>query len=300
VSADWKHALLPGGANGRLPDGYRREGGIVGRAELMDATGEGLWLESRFVARSQAPHTTSAVEARIRRRHLESLVEAAPIDPNEPLLDLGCADGTLEHALLDLGFEKVVSTDVVHPSVARLDRSLAPAHRERVLLVVDDLFRLPLAESSFSTVIAWGVLSVSGDFDRALELAWRWVAPGGHMILAEPTLEQALVYALVRGDLGEFRRTLTERTRWAMWDKREDRYPLAPVSHYDECLSRLPGATVAKAGGVNMLPSLILGSLVQTSPIGESELAEVAELLGDPALDELLLWRQAFWLVRKA
>ena len=100
-------------------------------------------------------------------------------------------------------------------------------------------------------------------------------------------------------DLDEFRRTQREGTRAAMWDAREHRYRVNPLNFYRERLGALPGATIAQAGGVSMLPSLLLGGLVQDSPLPEEELAELSELLGDPALDNLALWRQAFWLVRK-
>jgi SAM-dependent methyltransferase len=296
VDLGWKEAFLSQapGANG-----YRRFGGIVGREELLTSEDRRLFSQSEFVARSKVPYTTSAVEARIRRRHLERLANAFPLDRKQPVLELGCADGLVTHALLELGFEKLVSTDIVHSTVATLDGSLTPELRERVLLVVDDLLRLPFEEASFGAVIAWGVLSVTGHFEHALERSWEWVAPGGYMLLAEPLLESVLVYTLVRGDLDEFRRTLSEGTRAGVWEDRKDRYRVNPSSFYEEHLSRLPGATVSEAGGVNMLPSLILGGLVQDTPVPEAELAQLSDLLGDPGLDDLALWRQAFWLLRK-
>jgi SAM-dependent methyltransferase len=299
VAAEWKDSLLPGASAGTLPEGYRREDGVVGREDLLGATDHRFWADSEFVARSKIPHTTSAVEAEIRRRQLEQLVHGSPIDPKRPALELGCADGLVTRHLLELGFEKLVSTDIVHPTVARLEQTLTPPERDRVLLVVDDVLRLPLDQGSFDTVIAWGVLSVSGDFERALELAWSWVTPGGHLLLAEPLLESVLVYALVRGDLDEFRRIRAEGTRAAMWDKRADRYGVNTWRFYEDRLAALHGSAIADRGGVNMLPSLVLGGVVQDSPVDEAELSELSELLTDPALDELNLWRQAYWLVRK-
>lgn len=299
MSLAWKETILQGAENGRLPGGYRRQGAILGRAELLDATDRGVWSESEFVARSKTRHTTSAVEAEIRRRHLERLFTRFGIDAEQPILDLGCADGLLARDLLELGCEKLVSTDILPQLVATLDRSLAADQRDRVLLLVDDMLKLPLRESSFAAVFAWGILSVSGDFDRALELAWDWVAPGGYLLLAEPLLEQALLYPLVRADLQEFRRVREERTRAGMWEEREDRYRVNPLRFYAERLEALPGVAVADSGGISMLPSLILGGLLQDSPVDEAELAELTDALSDPELDEIALWRQAFWLVRK-
>jgi SAM-dependent methyltransferase len=299
MTESWKERILVGAAPGELPDGYRRQTGVVGRGELLDASGQGVWAESEFVARSRTPHTTSAVEARIRRRHLERMVGEFPVDRGQPVLDLGCADGTVAHDLLELGFGRVVSTDILPESVAALDRSLDADASDKVLLVVDDMLQLPVADSSFGTVIAWGILSVSGDFDRALDSAWRWLAPGGHLLLAEPLLEQALVYPLVRGDLAEFRRVRSERTRAAMWDRREERYPVNDRRFYSERLAALPSAAVVESGGVSMLPSLALGGVLQDVAIDDAEKETLAELLGSPEFDELALWRQAYWLVRK-
>jgi hypothetical protein len=180
-----------------------------------------------------------------------------------------------------------------------VDRSLVAEQRERVLLVVDDMMRLPLRPYSFSAVFAWGILSVAGEFDAALARVWRWIAPGGYLLLAEPLLEQALIYPLIRGDLDEFRRVQAERSRAGMWEERGDRYPVNPLRFYTDRLQRLPNAKVAESGGISILPSLVLGGLLQDSPASEAELAPLSELLKDPELDELTIWRQAFWLVQK-
>jgi SAM-dependent methyltransferase len=298
MSASWKNELFAVGKD-ELPEGYCREAGLVGRDTLLERDDPVLWSDSEFVARARVAHTTSAVEAEVRRRHLERLVREYDIDRGAPTLDLGCADGTFAHHLLDLGFAQLVSTDILHSSVATLSRSIDPNARERTLLIVDDMLRLPFEDGTFATVIAWGVLSVTGDFDRALASAWRWLRPGGCLLLGEPLREQALVYALVRGDLEEMRRVLREGTRPAMWDKRSDRYQVNPLSFYERRLSELPDAHVVERGGLNMLPSLVLGGLAQDRPVDDDLRAELAAELAAPELDDLALWRQAFWLVRK-
>jgi SAM-dependent methyltransferase len=298
MTLDWKKTLLAG--PGGLPDVYVHAGPLLGRRELVGDTQARLWSDSAFVARARLSHTTSAVEARMRRRHLERMLRECGLDRSAPVLDLGCADGTFTHDLLALGFEKIVSTDLLPNLVGELDRSLPPAARDRVLLIVDDMHKLPFAPSAFGTVIAWGILSVSGDFEGALERAWKWLKPGGHLLFAEPLLEQALAYAVVRGDLAEFRRIASERTRAAMWEKREERYGLRTLSSYAERLARIPGAKVVASGGINMLPSLMLGGLLQDRPVPDAERLGLAQLLGGPAFDDVALWRQAFWLLRKA
>ena len=297
-STEWKTGLLHAEEGKRPRDGYEQVGRIFARSHLL-AAGERRWWAGEFSSRANVPHTTSSAEAVIRRRQLERLVAAAKIDRSQAVLELGCADGLVTRHLLGLGFERVVSTDIEYRSVLKLDHSLDDAQREHVLLIVDDMLRLPFAKSSFTTVVAWGVLSVTGDFDRALERAWGWVAPGGWLLLAEPILESVLVYTLVRGDIGEFRRTWKEGTRAAAWETREDRYPVNPLQFYRERLQSLPGAVVADAGGISMVPSLLLGGLAQDAAMTEAELGELDELVTDPRLDDLALWRQAFWLLRK-
>ncbi len=294
----WKDAMLPA-PDGELPEGYRREGDVVGHEELLDPSQSHFWAGSEFVARSNTPRTTSAVETRMRERHIARLVKEHGIDLSEPVLDLGCADGAIAHHLLSLGAQRLVSTDLLASGVTALDRSIEGEDRDRVLLVVDDMLRLPLPDASFGAVVAWGILSVTGDFEGALKRAWDWLAPGGHLLFAEPLLEQALVYPLIRGDLDEFRRVRSEGTRAGMWDAREDRYTVNPRGFYSERLAGLPGAELLDEGGINMLPSLLLGGLLQDRDTPESELDEIVELMDDPELDRLTLWRQAFWLLRK-
>ena len=300
MSTEWKDVLLPGAVEGALPPEYGRRDGVFGRETLLDARKNVLWSESEFVARARVPSTTSAVEADIRHRHVAALAERFALDRTRPILDLGCADGLLAHTLLELGFEKLVSTDILFNGVAQLGASLDASAHERTLLVVDDMLELPFAPESFGTVVAWGIVSVTADFDRALDTAWRWIAPGGHLLLAEPLLEQALVYALVRHDLGEFRRILRDGTRAGMWDKRETRYRVNPARFYACRLADLEGAHVVDSAGVSMLPSLVLGGLLQDLPVSDRERAAVAELLTGEDLDTLEIWRQAHWLVRKA
>ena len=300
MATEWKASVLPGIGGDGLPEGYRREGRIIGRQKLLESDGRNPFSESDFVGRAQVPYTTSLVEARIRHRQLERVFQSTEIDRSQPVLELGCADGVVTRHLLELGFNRLVSTDIVHAAVERLDSSLSPGEAEKVVLVVDDLLQLPLEPKLFEAVIAWGVLSVSGEFDRALELSWGWVAPGGYLLLAEPTLESVLVYALVRGDLEEFGRILETGTRAAMWDgPRRDRYRVHRWSFYEQQLGGLHGATMVDRGGVSMLPSLVLGGIAQDSSLPEAQLQAFSGLLGAPSLDDLTLWRQAYWLVRK-
>jgi SAM-dependent methyltransferase len=291
----WKDELLEGADVSSAE--YRREGEIVGRAQFLDEAPGRMFAGSQYVKRASVAHTTSSVEAQIRRRQLENV--SGSLSTEQRALELGCADGLITRYLLEIGFQELVSTDIVRGTVAELAEGISDEQRDRLLLIVDDLLRLPFPDASFTTVIAWGVLSVCGDFEQGLERSWRWLAPGGHLLLAEPLLESVLVYALVRGDLGEFRRVGAEGTRAANWEDRDDRYRVNPYGFYEDRLADLPGATVVERGGVNMLPSLVLGGLAQERGVDESELDELSEIFADPVLDEQNLWRQAFWLVRK-
>ena len=84
-----------------------------------------------------------------------------------------------------------------------------------------------------------------------------------------------------------------------MWDRREERYPVKDRRFYAERLAALPSATVVESGGVSMLPSLALGGVLQDVEVDDAEKASLTALLSAPELDELALWRQAYWLVRK-
>lgn len=296
MTAAW---LVPGADAVDLPDGYVRRGALIGRAELLDAPADREWSRSDFAGRAEIPGTTSDVEARFKRRLFERWAIDGTLDPRAPTLDVGCSDGVLVQAMADLGFDRVVATDVVHSAVARLAGRLGEDARGRVSLVVDDLLRAPLPPAAFAGVVAWGVLSVTGDFWSALERCWRWVAPGGTFVLAEPLLEHPLVYAVVRRDIGELRRTLADHTRPKDWSDKDDRYAVWPKRYYDEAVAGLSGGELLETTGVPLLASLVLGGLAQDLELAEEERRALADELAAPALDELGLWRQGIWVVRK-
>lgn len=292
---DWRVGIF---ASGKLPPGYVAIDGGAAREELLQGHARQFWTKSEFSLRAETPFTTSYMERQIRSRLLARATEE--FDRGGVVLELGCGDGLVTRDLLSLGFERLVASEILPNLASAAWDSISAEFRERVCVVVDDVLEVPFLPAHFPLVVAWGVLSVCGHFERALERAWAWVRPGGALLIVEPLLEHALVYALVRGDFEEFARTLAEGTRPEMWDKRDSRYPLWTYDRYSVEFERLPGGHIEVADGVNMLPSLVFGGLLQDQSMPQDVKNRLQEALLAPEMDKLRLWRQALWLIRKA
>jgi SAM-dependent methyltransferase len=97
----------------------------------------------------------------------------------DPVLDLGCGDGSFMHSLGLAG--RVVGVDV-SPSALRRARLLWPLKE----LVLADAARLPFPDGSFRTLLSNCVLEHVGPIGPALSEAARVLAPGGTMALSVP------------------------------------------------------------------------------------------------------------------
>ena len=135
------------------------------------------------------------------------------------------------------------------------------------------MLRLPFPEVRFGTVIAWGILSVTGDFERALELAWSWLSPGGHCSSPSHCSSRR---SSIRSSAATSRSSagsINERTRRRDVGAPRDRYPVNDRRFYSERLAALPCATLVESGGVSMLPSLVLGGVAQDVAVDDAEKA---------------------------
>src|SRR5690606_4169636 len=108
---------------------------------------------------------------------------------------------------------------------------------------------------------AWALLTSTVDFGASLERCTALLRPGGWFFNAEPVLEQALVYALVKRDFDEFQRTLDTRTRARMWDDRAHRYRVLTSRELTDAM-HTSQLTPVRRGGVSTLPSLVFGGLL--------------------------------------
>jgi len=124
------------------------------------------------VRRADTPYT---------RRHLDAVVAAGRIQPDDRVVDVGCGPGKYTVGLAARGFE-TTGLDLTPGLVERL-REVAPG----VTAVEGDLLDPPEnLHGSFDVVTGFFVLHHLSDLDAAFTGAQRLARPGGRVVFIEP------------------------------------------------------------------------------------------------------------------
>jgi SAM-dependent methyltransferase len=256
-----------------------------------------IWHGSSFHGRAGVQFSTTGVEVLMTKAKLQ-LLRKYRVPKEGVVLDAGSADGRITNLLLDMGFKKIVATDLELDNSLLLVSSLDAGRRESVLGIVDDINNLPLADQTFDAIVSWGLFTATPDFERALNSTVRLLKPEGIMISAEPILEQSLIYALVRGDVCEFMRIARSSTRARMWDQKDLRYRLYTLNEIDALMRRAP-IEIIERDGVSMFPSLIYGGVFQDHCTTEAEKQELLQVILQLSDRGLQAYRQIVYVSRR-
>ena len=108
---------------------------------------------------------------------------------------------------LDWGYERVIATDAVFSSLARLRERLVADHPEwleRILLVESDMRTLPLKANSVETAFAIESLYyLNEDYHLGLAECRRILKQTGRLLIAERSWEGAVLTRLLYGGVEE-------------------------------------------------------------------------------------------------
>lgn len=227
----------------------------------LKSTENTVWRTSEFDTRARVQHTTSWCEQLLGEGELGKALDMSGISMDDTVMDLGCGDGRYVHYFLKRGHRRIVALNYELEPLIQLSNSLSDSESECVMLICADIFDHPLKVSQANFVLAWGLMTSTTDFEHSLNQCLDILVDSGWLFNAEPVLEQALVYSLVKGDLAEFQRTLTTRTRPRMWNEREHRYQVLTLHELSAAMtsSRL---NIVRQGGISTLPSLVFGGLL--------------------------------------
>ncbi len=251
----WHEAILQ-----NSKEAFQWRNGILIDTRLCQSE-DTVWRDSAFKTRSKKLHTTSWCEQQLGEFELNAALATADINSEEVVMDLGCGDGRYVNYFLKRGYTRIVALNYELEPLIQLANNLTPDEKERVLLVCADIFDHPLKLGKAAFVLAWGLMTSTSDFHRSLNKCVELLIDSGWLFNAEPLLEQALLYALVKGDLEEFQRTLTTKTRPRMWDERDKRYRVLTSQELAAAMI-LPELKIIQSGGINTLPSLVFGGLL--------------------------------------
>ncbi|MBF0341708.1 MAG: class I SAM-dependent methyltransferase [Magnetococcales bacterium] len=237
---------------------------------------------TRFQERIGIPYTMSHLDTPVYHHYLRQL---APQDRNALVVDVGGGDGRNALPWLHWGFERVVVIDPIPASLRRLRQRLAldhPVWMDRLLLIVADARRLPLAAGSAQRVIAIEVLYYLNEtYAAGLAEMVRITAVGGQLLVAERDYEGALLSLLLYG--GGVDGLLGLGPGRDVWDILHNRQVRSRCFTREEILTevRSQGLEVLEVKGISSL-SILLGFLRHLDRLGDGSggrLAEVEDLL---------------------
>lgn len=189
-------------------------------------------------------------------------------------IDVGCGDGRFTEQLVDLGFDRIIATDIdVRPLRMLAKYAEGCGFRDKLLLIQCSADAFPLKQNAVDVALCIGVLYYLNDrFETGLQRVASLVRPGGLFIDSEPDLEGALLKAILFENLGDYvcafrEHTFTEtckgeKTRFRLFSQDEVR------AHY-----RGAGLEVLDLHGLSLFPSILRIAMVR-GQISKDQVAE--------------------------
>ena len=259
-----------------------------------------FWSDSRFATRASLPFTTSWCEQKIGEELVSNGVLPLLDVAGDLIIDLGCGDGRYVDFFLSNGAQRVIALNYEIEPLLHLKSRLTEEQLRRVVLVCGDVMSVPLKTERAALSFAWGMLTCLPDFKAGYRRIEELTAQGGYVFCVEPLLEHAVVYALIRGDIEEFKTTVDLKSRAASWDEKTKRYRVYSKNELDGFFASSELELVFH-GGISVLPSLVFGGLVESMRISGKEMSsEEKERLWSRCQKFPGSWeRQSSWFFRK-
>jgi len=119
--------------------------------------------------------------------------------------DFGCGDGRFTEFLLDLGFKKIVATDIDQKPLQSLYLHLEKrGDLDKVLLINTAVEDLPIKKGAIDIALAIGVFYyLNEQFEQGLKEVSRVLKNKGILINSEPDLDGALFKSLIFEDVDD-------------------------------------------------------------------------------------------------
>ncbi len=143
-------------------------------------------------------------ESRFYKRAFRKWLE--PLDRTLPIMDIGAGDGRFVELLLEMGFEKIIATDICMENLLSTASFLKETNSEdKVQLIKCDVLDTPVKPKTINAILAIGVLYyLNEDYEKGKEYIVSFLNKDGILIESEPDLEGQALKAMLFDELDIF------------------------------------------------------------------------------------------------
>jgi ubiquinone/menaquinone biosynthesis C-methylase UbiE len=218
---------------------------------------------------------------------------------NTIVADIGCGDGRFTEFLLELGFSKIIATDIdLTPLQSLAEYLQVIGATDKVLLINTELENLPLRSEICDAILSIAVLYYLNDnYDQGLKEVTRLLKTSGIFVNSEPDMEGALYKSIIFETLEDVFENFFDRK--FKEEKGETPYKFRLFSE-QEITKKLnnAGLTVQDKYGLSLFPLIIRIMMVrgeiekEALSMNESKLREVLDYLnGNGKLNKNVIWK---------
>jgi ubiquinone/menaquinone biosynthesis C-methylase UbiE len=179
-------------------------------------------------------------------------------------LDVGCGDGRFTELLIELGFQKIVATDVhLTPLQSLRDYATRKGISDKLLLIKCSADRIPIRSEVASSVLAIGVYYYLNEkFENCLREAYRILKPQGTLINSEPDLEGAVYKSLFFEEIEDALENLQTKKFKEEKGRTDFKFRLFENEEIQQLLTK-HGFRVVDQHGLSLLPSILRIKMVR-------------------------------------
>lgn len=167
--------------------------------------------------RVNVPFTTSWCEKTYWETAITEALSFLPELSNRIGLDIGCGDGHYTELMMRNGVQKMVAVDLDLNNLQKFRgrTETTPVTPDGDILYIRcNMLDMSFKKETFDFVAALGAISSVGDKTCVMyERIYHWLKPDGVFLVCEPSVDSALLYALVVGDLEEAAAILETKTK---------------------------------------------------------------------------------------
>lgn len=289
------HDLLPTLCTSALSSYTKTTEGAYISPDCAVQHSENIWNDISMNRASLRPFSTLNWESKFLKEFLKNFIKQYDINPATPLVEFGCGDGRVTELCYEIGLRAILGVDIDCGNILQATRHMPENARNHLAYIAASVHGTPFKKQSLSFAYCSG-LPFDDNFFASVSPLFSNNAILLH--ISSTTLESALLYALVRGDLDEFLRIAETKTRAIYWHDKEARYPLEQ-GHIIEEVALANGFAIEERTGIPAYASLVFGGLCQEYDVSLEKKELLSSCLDKLAVIQDDVFRQRILVLRK-